>query len=124
MEAAEKFIELINDAGGHAEVTKAQGSLIAVFDLPGGTLYPLRLSPERKGMVQLCLAYLVSRAAFADIAVRQRVYDELVAIVGPLSTTTMTGYPGFDARKLNHSEILDRLLLYLRELRKIVEVGA
>lgn len=122
VEAAEKFITLVDDAGGHAEVTNAQGSLIAVFDLSGGTLYPLRLSPERKGMVQLCLAYLVSRPAFAAPEARQKAYDDLVAIVGPLSTTTINGYPGFDARKLNDPAILTALLTYLRQLRTEADI--
>jgi hypothetical protein len=122
VEAAEKFIALVDDAGGHAEVTKAQGSLLAVFDLPGGVLYPLRLSPERKGMVQLCLAYLVNRPAFADPTIRQRVYNDLVAIVGPLSTTTMNGYPGFDARKLNDPAVVPSLLAYLRKLRADADI--
>jgi len=116
--AADRFIALVDDAGGHAEVTRAQGSLLAVLDLPDGkgVLFPLRLSPERKGMVQLCLNYLVSRPAFAHIAVRQRVYDELVEIVGPLSTTTLTGFPGFDARKLNDAAVQSALTAYLRKL--------
>jgi hypothetical protein len=117
--AADRFIALVDDAGGHAEVTRAQGSLLAVLDLPDGkgVLFPLRLSPERKGMVQLCLNYLVSRPAFADVAVRQRVYDELIAIVGPLSTTTLNGFPGFDARKLNDAAVQSALTAYLRKLR-------
>lgn len=121
--AADRFIALVDDAGGHAEVTRAQGSLLAVLDLPDGkgVLFPLRLSPERKGMVQLCLNYLVSRPAFADVAVRQRVYDELVAIVGPLSTTTLNGFPGFDARKLNDAAVQSALTAYLRKRR--AEVG-
>lgn len=116
VDAAERFIALTNDAGGHAEVTKAQGSLLAVFDVPGGVLYPLRLSPERKGMVQLCLAYLVNRPAFAEASVRQRLHDDLVAIVGPLSTRTLNGYPGFDARKLNDPAVMAALTTYTRAL--------
>ena len=68
-DAAERFVALTDDLGGRAEVTSSQGSIITVFETPAGILYPLRLSPERKGMVQLCLAYLVSRPAFAEQAV-------------------------------------------------------
>ncbi len=32
--AANLFVDLVTEAGGHAEVTTAQGSIIAVFDLP------------------------------------------------------------------------------------------
>ena len=115
-DAAERFIALTDDLGGRAEVTSSQGSIITVFETPAGILYPLRLSPERKGMVQLCLAYLVSRSAFADQAVRQRLYDELAAIVGTLSTKTLNGYPGFDARKLNDQTVMEALAAYIRRL--------
>lgn len=115
-EAAGQFITLTEGLGGRAVVTTAQGSIITEFDTPGGILYPLRLSPERKGMVQLCLAYLVSRPAFADVAVRQRLHDDLVAIVGPLSTRTLNGYPGFDARKLNDPAIVEALSGYTQAL--------
>ena len=121
IEAAERYIALVDDVGGRAEVTSSQGSIVTVLDAPGGNLIPLRLSPERKGMVQLCLAYLINRPAFADQAVRQRLYDELVAIVGPLSTTTLNGYPGFDARKLNDPAIVTSLTDYLRKLRAEAE---
>jgi hypothetical protein len=116
IEAAERFIALVDDVGGRAEVTSSQGSIVSLFDIPDGILYPFRLSPERKGMVQLYLASLVSRPAFADATVRQRLYDELVAIVGPLSTRTLNGYPGFDARKLNDKEIATALSDYVRRL--------
>lgn len=119
VEAASGFIALVEEAGGHAEVTKAQGSLLAVFEQPGGPLYPLRLSPERKGMVQLCLAYLVSRPAFVAAEVRQQAYDALAEIVGPLSTTTLNGYPGFDARKLNDAATRAALGGFLTRLVKL-----
>ena len=89
---------------------------MAEFDLATGIRYPLRRSAERKGSVQLCLAYLGGRTAFPDHAVRQQLYDRLVAIVGPLSTATLTGFPGFDARKLNEPAIRTALVSYLREL--------
>lgn len=121
--AADQFIALTDEAGGRAEVTSSQGSLIAAFDLQQGWIYPLPLSPERKGMVQLCLAYLATRPAFADQAVRQRLYDDLVAIVGPLSTATLNGYPGFNARKLNDPAVAAALGDFLRRLRSEAEGG-
>lgn len=116
VEAGEAFIALVEQRGGRAEVTSTQGSIISIFDTPGGVLYPLRLSYERKGTVQLCLAYLVSRPAFAAAEVRQQAYDALVKIVGPLSTTTLNGYPGFDARKLNDAATREALGGYLTRL--------
>jgi hypothetical protein len=64
--AAENFITLVEDMGGQAEVTSSQASIMSAFDAPGGVLYPLRLSPERKGSIQLCLGYLVSRPSFSE----------------------------------------------------------
>ena len=114
--AANAFVALVDDLGGRAEVTSSQGSILSVFDTAGGALYPFRLSNERKGSVQLYLGHLIYRPAFADEAVRQRLYDDLVAIVGPLSTKTLNGFPGFDARKLNDPAIVAALAIYLRQL--------
>jgi hypothetical protein len=114
--AAETFVAMVNNIGGRAEVTSSQGSILSVFDMPGGALYPFRLSNERKGSVQLYLGHLIYRPAFAEEAVRQRLYDDLVAVVGPLSTKTLNGFPGFDARKLNDSVTADALAEYLRRL--------
>ena len=51
-----------------------------------------------------------------DPQVRQRLYDELAAIVGTLSTKTLNGYPGFDARKLNDQTVMEALAAYIRRL--------
>lgn len=117
--AAGEFIALVETFAGRAEVTSSQGSIISEFDTADGVIYPFRLSPERKGTVQLCLAYLISRPAFAELQVRQEFYDELVKIVGPLSTTTMNGYPGFDARKLNDPVIKAELVSFLQALLEL-----
>jgi hypothetical protein len=122
VEAAEAFIAVVDEAGGRAEVTSSQGSILATFDTPGGLLYPLRLSPERKGSIQLCLAYLVARPAFASVEARQQLYSELVDIVGPLTTTTLNGYPGFDARKLNDVSTRDAVAGFVRGLCEKVDV--
>jgi hypothetical protein len=122
--AAENFITLVEDMGGQAEVTSSQASIMSAFDAPGGVLYPLRLSPERKGSIQLCLGYLVSRPSFSEPQNRQRAYDELVKIVGQLSSANLTGFPGFDARKLNDPTIRSALALYLQKLLSSTEAAA
>lgn len=114
--AAEIFIGVTEEAGGRVVVTSSQGSLITVLSLGGATAYPLRLSPERKGSIALCLAYLINRPEFADEGARQRVYDELVRIVGPLSTAKLNGYPAFDARKLNDPQVASGMVDFLRRL--------
>lgn len=117
--AAETYIRLIEEAGGHAEVTKAQGSLIAVFDLPDDVLYPMGLSKYGKGLVQLSLSYLTSRPAFAPVEVRQDLYDRLVGIVGPLTTEKLNGFPGFPALTLNEPPVQDGLRAFLKHVRTI-----
>jgi hypothetical protein len=114
--AAGEFIALVEMLGGRAEVTSSQGSIVAAFDTAEGVLFPFRFAPERKGTLQLCLAYLISRPSLAALEVRQRLYNDLVEIVGPLTTATLNGYPGFDARRLNEPAIKDRLISYLRAL--------
>ncbi|MCP3733109.1 hypothetical protein M9978_22130 [Sphingomonas sp. MG17] len=116
IEAADIFVSIIGELGGRAEVTSSQGSIISVFDTSSGSLYPLRLSNERNGTIQLYLAHLVYRPAFADEAVRRALYEELVAIVGPLTTKTLNGFPGFDARKLTDPPVARALSDYLRRL--------
>lgn len=117
--AAHIYIGLVTEAGGRAELTRAQGSIVTVFDLPKDTLYPLTMSSQGRGSVQLCLAYIVSRPAFAEERIRRDLYDYLTAIVGPLSTPSLTGYPGFPLTKLNDNFVRDGvrdLLVRIRDL--------
>ena len=103
--AAETYLVAVESAGGRAEVTSTQGSVIASFDTTAGPFYPVALSRFGKGVVQLNLGYLMSRPAFADVAIRRALYDDLVAIVGPLTTTTLTGFPAFPVVKLNDTRV-------------------
>lgn len=114
--AAGHFVDLVARAGGHAEVTTAQGSIIAVFDLPKTILYPIALNRYGKGMVQLNLSYLKSRPAFASEEVRQEIYHRIATVVGPLSTKSLSGFPAFAATKLNHPNVREGLEAILRDL--------
>lgn len=120
-EGAEAFIEVVEQAGSRAEVSKAQASLIAVADLPDGHLYPMSLSPQRKGLVSLNLSNLVSKPAFASEEARQALYDRLVAVVGPLTTRTLNGYPGFQVTKLNDAQMREGLRDFLVHVRETAE---
>lgn len=118
--AAGRFCELVEEAGGIAAVTQAQGSIIAVFERSTTTLFPMSLAPFGKGMVTFNLTYLKSRAAFSDETVRRELYDRLVGIVGPLSTDKVGGYPGFAARRLNEPSVAHKLTTFLSELAAMV----
>lgn len=120
LRATDAYIDLVDAAGGHVEVTTAQGSLIAVFDLPQTTLYPLALSRSGKGVVQFNLAYLKSRAALADESVRQQLYDRLTAAVGPLSTASLNGFPSFPVLRLNEPERAEAVRKFLVDLAGMV----
>ena len=119
VEGAQMYVEMVEATGGRAEVASTQGSIVAVYDAPDGTLYPLMLSHYSKGAVQLCLGYLISRPAFASVDARQMLYDKLTAIVGPLSTQTLNGFPGFSVTKLTDVTVRVRLEELLKEIRAI-----
>jgi len=102
VDGAHWFIGLVAEAGGHAEVAKLQGSLIGVFDLPFGSFYPISV---QSGKVTLNFGYMTHRPALKSEESRQRLYDQLVEVVGPLSTKNLTGFPGFPTAKLNDAEV-------------------
>lgn len=121
VQAAHIYLRVVEEAGGHAEVTRAQGSIISVFDLAQDTIYPMTLSFYGKGSVQLCLSYLVSRPAFANEQVRLEIYDRLTQLVGPLTTKTLNGFPAFSVLKLNDPAIQAGLRDFLEHVRSVGE---
>lgn len=114
--AAYRFIDIVAAAGGHAEVSSAQGSIIAVFETPTGPLYPMALNFSAKGSIVLSLQYIAHRPAFASEEARKAIYDRLTAIVGPLSTQTLKGFPKFAATKLNDADVGTEVEALLRDL--------
>ena len=119
VEAAENFIRVVEEAGGHAEVTTAQGSIIAVLELPAGRLFPMGLNRAGRGMIQFSLSYLVSRPAFAPEEVRQSLYDELASVVGTLTTAKLNGFPAFPVLRLNEPSVQHGLREFLKRIRTI-----
>lgn len=117
VEASQVFIALIDEAGGRTEVTDAQGSITAIFDTPRGPIYPLSLTPEHRGSVQLSLRYLAPRQAFASTEVRQGLYDQLKSVVGSLTTSNLNGFPSFNARMLNDPNVRRDMYVFLTKLR-------
>lgn len=121
--AAARYVSLIADAGGHAEVTRAQGSIIAVFDLDAKTLYPLALVAYGKGQVALQLGYLKFHQPFIDDAARQEIYDRVSALAGPLSTQSLGGAPAFPLKRLNDPAVYEGLVALLQEIVTRVRAG-
>jgi hypothetical protein len=93
-----------------------------VFDLPQGTTYPLAFSRYGKGAVQLNLAYLKSKPAFAEEPARRALYDRVATLAGPLSTRTLNGFPAFPAEKLRDAAVRSGLVGMLRSL--VLEIEA
>ena len=118
VEGAEAFVTLIEATGGRAEVASTRGSIIAIYDTPGGKLYPLLLSPSGKGLVSLRLGDLANRPAFAASETRQLLLDQLATIVGPLSTRTLTGFPGYSVTKLNDPTVRTGVEALLTEIAR------
>lgn len=112
--AARIFMEIVTAAGGHAEVARQQGSMVAVFDLPGVTIYPVSL--VENGKATLNLAYLRSRQPFDDEKRRQDLYDRFARLVGPLSTSNLAGYPAFDPARLRDTEVRNGVTELLAEI--------
>lgn len=115
--SAQHFVDLVTEAGGHAEVTRAQGSIIAVFDQGDRTLFPMKMT--RNG-VQLCLQYIRSYPGFEEEGARAQLYQELETAVGPLSSTSLSGYPGFPFDRLAR-ESSSRLVADI--LRRLAETS-
>lgn len=103
LRGVEKFVEIVESLGGNPGVASTNGSIFAAFPgADGKPLYPANLwRTKAGGQLSLSLGYLKPRAAFADEAVRQHLYDRAVATFGPLSTQKLNGYPGVPVTRLN-----------------------
>lgn len=116
--AARAYLQLVAETGGKAEVTRPQGSIIAAYNLPTKTLYPLGMTRygTGKGLIALQLCYIKYHEPFQDDAARQDIYDRVTALVGPLTTRSLAGSPAFPLEKLNDPAICDGLAALLREI--------
>ena len=120
--AAHKFIEIIEGLGGKAGVASTQGSIYAAFSgSDGKLLYPSNFWTRKAGaLVSLNLGYLAPRAAFAEEAVRQHLYDRATHVFGTLTTTSLNGSPSGYLDRLNEPEVAAGFRDLLSE---ILEIG-
>jgi hypothetical protein len=123
LRAADKFIEIVEGLGGNAAVASTNGSIFAAFPgADGKPLYPFNLWKQKAGgQLSLSLGYLAPRQAFADEAVRQRLYDRATEIFGPLSTRTLNGFPGATVLKLNEPAVAEGFRALLTEILELGE---
>ena len=123
LRATDKYIEIVEGLGGDAAVASTNGSIFAAFPgADGKPLYPFNLWKQKAGgQLSLSLGYLAPRQAFAEEALRQRLYDRATAVFAPLSTRTLNGFPGTTVLKLNDPAIAEGFRGLLTE---ILELGA
>jgi hypothetical protein len=116
--ATRTFIDLVESAGGKADIASTQGSMYAEFSVAEGKpLYPLNLWRTKSGaQLSLSLGYLAPRPAFAEEAVRRELYDRATTILGPLSTKTLNGFPGTPVTKLNEPGVAERFRSLLHDI--------
>jgi hypothetical protein len=116
LEGAAAYIRLVEAVGGEADMATRQGSIYAEFSVTKGRpFYPLHLWSEGR-LVSLSLRWLQSRPAMASAEVRKEWLDRLVAIVGPTSTTNLTGFPSFRVELLADPSTASRMEAYLADL--------
>ena len=110
VDGAHAYVELIRMLGGEPEVAKMQGSIVGTFTGEDGKpFYPLHLWWEG-GNVSLSFGYLTRRPGLADESDRRRFYDDVVEVVGPLSTTNLTGFPGFKVALLADGKLRETIV--------------
>ena len=119
--AGQAFIKAVEDAGGVAAVAKLQGSIVAVFDLGKDTIYPMSLGEN--GSISLNLGWVHRRAPYTDETERQALYDRLTVLVGPLSTSNVSGFPGFAAALMLQPEVGAGITKLLAEITSEIRAG-
>lgn len=105
LEGARNFIEIVEALGCETGVTGPQASIYALLPTSAGGKYPFFLNRYSNGNIQFSTGYIKDANAFPDEAERQFLYDQLVEIVGPLSTRSLNGSPSFDAALLADNSI-------------------
>jgi hypothetical protein len=116
MAGAQAYIDLVEAAGGEAEVASQHGSIYAGFVGAGGRkFFPFHLWVDGR-LVSLSLRWLKNRPALAHVAARQQWYDRLVEIVGPLSTSNLSGFPGFKVELLADKQVAAQVQTFLVDL--------
>ena len=116
VEGAHAFLRLIHELNGEVVMPSTQGSICGAFRAPSGRkVYPLHLW-SAGGLVSPSFGYLKQRTRLITDRDRQRHYDAFVAAVGPLSTKSLSGFPGFKVQLLRDPAIFEGVLPVAREL--------
>ena len=127
VQALANFEASVAATGGTTELTSTQASIIAMYDIGGTKIFPFSFNKYNKfegGAIQFNTAYLTNKPGFASTETRQSLYDELVGIVGPLSTNSLNGYPSFSATILNDDAVRMQWEHFLNTIRTLADTDA
>jgi hypothetical protein len=105
-----------------SEVATQQGSIVAVFKgTDGKAFYPLHLWGGNERAISLSFRWLKSRPALASEEARARMMADLVAIVGPLTTTNIAGFPSFKPERLADRERAAEVRAWFSDALKLMK---
>jgi hypothetical protein len=120
MDGARAYMEIVTALGGEVAVSDRQGSIYATFrGTDGKVFYPLHLWSEKQ-LLSFSLMWLHRRPSLQDEAVRQRLLDDLTAIVGSTTTRNLTGFPSFNVALLADPTVAARIAAWLKSALEIM----
>lgn len=115
VDGAHAFLRLIHELNGELVIPSTQGSIAGAFRTPSGRkVYPLSLWST--GLVSPTFGYLKQRPHLSTERDRQRHYDAFAAAAGPLSTKSLSGFPGFKVQLLRDAAVFERVLRVAQQL--------
>ncbi len=118
------FRGLIEQAGGSLGIPATQGSIYGCFkSADGRKFYPFHFWPAKVPTISLSLTYLANHPAFADERVRQTLYNEAVAAIGPLSSKNIKGFPAFEATRLLDPNLAKRFAGLVNKMLEIAHAA-
>ncbi|WP_206110903.1 hypothetical protein [Rhizobium daejeonense] len=119
-----QFLKAIDKWRARAEISNTHASLYVIAtDSNERPIYPLHLWAT-KGEVSFSLKWLFNKPAFADEGIRRELYDQLVEIVGPLSTGNLAGLPSFLVKQLASEDLSEKFTDWGARLIERMKNGA
>jgi hypothetical protein len=118
---ARAYIASVQRLGGVADVASPrQGSIYSAFKgADGKSFAPFHLWADGQ-QVSLSLMWLHQRPSLQDVAVRQRLLDGLVEIVGPTTTANLKGFPSFKVALLANATVAAKVESWLSAALEIM----
>ena len=122
-ELAPRFVAEMEAIKSVPAVTLSHAAINFALDA-SSTKYPLSLRKDGGGTISIHFDRLISTETYKREAPRQSLYDQIVEIIGPLSTRNIQGIPGFPLTVLINETVLDNFIALIREVyQKLREAG-